>query len=143
MSHLTMTHHPLSIYCCSDDCKEHFPGNTAADFRVHLGETLHIPPHWVCALVDIKIPDSLTSTTYLCCDLCDSSLTGSSGRLPILRRVPINWSSLLPLVYVPVKKDVFNTIQFYLRDNNGRPLSNISGRLECTLLLKPDTPWTT
>ena len=137
-----MSHHPVRIYCSSDDSKENFPGNTAVDFRVNLGETLTIPSNWVCALTDVKIPYQLKETTYLCCDLCDSSLTGNSGRLPILRRVPIKWSSILPLVYVPVKKDFFNTIHFYLRDSKGKPLGDIEGNLECTLVLKPDTPWT-
>lgn len=137
-----MNYQPVRIYCCSEDSKVHFPSNTAADFRVNLSETLAIPNHWVCALTDVKLPQSLKDTTYLCCDLCDSSLTGSSGRLPILRRLPINWSSILPLVYVPVKKDFFNTVHFYLRDTNGKPITQLEGNLECTLVLKPDTPWT-
>lgn len=138
-----MSQQPVRIYCSSEDSKSFFPHNKANDFRVHLGETLHISKCWVCALTDIKIPDSLKETSYLCCDLCDSSLTGNSGRLPILRRIPINWSSLLPLVYIPIKKDFFNSIHFCLRDTDGRPVPDINGVLECTLVLKPESPFTT
>ena len=132
-----MSHHTIHIYCNSEDSKEYYPDNTAVDFRVNLRETLNIPGRWVCALTDIKIPEELNETAFLCCDLCDSSLTVSQGRYPILRRIPIPWSSILPLVYVPVKKDTFNAIHLYLRNSRGGSFtSTIKGTLECTLQLK-------
>ena len=140
--HSVMNHQTVRIYCRSQDSEEHFSDNTAHDFRVNLGETLNIPHHWVCALTDITFSKSLKDTEYLCSDLCDTSVTASSGRLPILRRIPINWTTILPLVCVPVKKEHFNTIHFYLRDTKGKSISHLKGSAECAIVLKPGTPWT-
>jgi hypothetical protein len=131
----------VRIYCSSEDSKIYYPNNTPVDFTIRLEETLHIGKYWVCSLSDIAVPIELKDSAYLCCDLCDTSLTSGSGRLPILRRIPIRWSSILPLVYIPVKKEFINTIHFFLRDVRGRPLTKLEGVLECTLTLKPDTPW--
>lgn len=140
--HFIMNLGSVRVYCCSDDSKALYADNSPSDFIVNLDEILTIPRNWVCALTDISIPPSLTDTSYfLCCDLCDSSVTGGGGRLPILRRVPIPWNSLLPLVYIPVKKEFINSLHFFLRDRRGKPVSKVSGTLECTLILKPNTPW--
>lgn len=141
--HFKMNLSSVNIYCSSDDSKSLYPDNSPSDFIVHLDETLQIPKNWVCALSDISVPSTLPDSSYfLCCDLCDSSITGGSGRHPILRRIPIPWNSVLPLVYLPVKKEFVNSLHFYLRSNTGKAVSKVEGVLECTLLLKPNTPWT-
>lgn len=134
-----MSSRTIHIYCDSEDTL--YPDNVLTDFTVNLGETIYIPSRWVCAVAEIDYPETLRDTCFLCCDLCDSSLTSSSGRLPILRRLPIPKSKWLPLVYVPIKQRQVNKIRFFLKNKEGKSLDSIEGVIRCTLILKPDSPW--
>jgi hypothetical protein len=128
----------IHIYCDSEDTL--YPDNQVTDFTVNLAKTLYIPSRWVCAITEIDYPDTLKDTCFLCCDLCDSSLTTNSRRLPILRRLPVPKSNWLPLVYVPIKQSQVNKIHFFLKNKEGKPLDSITGVIHCTLILKPDSP---
>lgn len=141
------------IYCylSSENSKSHFPQNEAGDFKVQLGERLHLKGGWECALVEFQynlpqIPESDVSEIYICSNLCDSSLIGKA-KLPILRRIPnlINGIDTIQsfdhVFYVPVVQQEFSVVDIYIRDKNLKRLSFDTGSISCTLHFKKRSPF--
>ena len=90
--------------------------------------------------INWNMKDSSIPCFDLCCDVCDTSIVGSSS-LPILRRVHVNrqkknYLMFNPINYIPVIKPFATNIVVYLRGVTADLSSVAFETLNCTLHVK-------
>jgi hypothetical protein len=153
----------------STDCKSLYPNNESYDFKLELGETLHLDQRWSMALCDMSIVDEEhyveeeegkcsveedkcpsvaedNQSLYVCSSLCDTSFVGE-GRECFLRHLLLknikkdeHFTFAHPY-YIPIKVHDLQTIDLYIKDREGNSASFIKGTVTATLHLKSLPFW--
>lgn len=135
----------------STDNKDTYPHNEHYNFRVNLGEELHVDHKWMIGLCDITVSDwdvenKEDRDIYVCSSVCNTSYVGG-GYETFLRYVFLNNEKkqrqfMFPsLYYVPVKVHDLRTIDLYIKDSQGALASFVTGTVTATLHLKPLPFW--
>ena len=127
----------MSIYLVvnSDKSIEYFRNNRPGSFSVHLNKLFHFKENWLVALTEISTTQTFNDYAqfYVYSNICQGSYI--DGELvPLLRRVNFDVGehakTFLHPYYVPVCKQAFTSISFYINDSKQHLTS---------LLIKPVT----
>ena len=112
------------LQLCSDDSKDTYPENTAAEFRVNLPKLLELKGNWECALLDITFWPEVEGTKpdeiYICTNLIANDYAMNSLH-PILKRITVPTNIMtkvtvrLPLrEFKRVTQSTLQTIHMYI-----------------------------
>ena len=136
------------IYTAWDASQQQHPGNRPDDFIVELPQTVPLPGHWKCGLLEVKYSThfnepSDTETIYICCDICDESIV-LGARLPVVRSCSISASLTTVhnlfnnIYYVRTIQEELSSFRIYILDQNLNSVSFKGKTFSCVLHLTKD-----
>ena len=131
-----MEQNSFFIFLSSEDSLSYHPDNTPYNFIVELKESLQIIGEWEVGICDFFCSETISQKCYIFSDIVDYSYVRNSLE-PILRTLmPSNASSSIffPIIfYFPIKVNSLNRIRVYIKDNQMRLLTTLSGAVSLSL----------
>lgn len=125
----------------SDKSLEYFPNNKPSSFSVHLNKLFQFKENWLVALSEISTIQNFNDFTqfYVYSNICQGSYI--DGELvPLLRQVIFdvgdNTKTFERPYYVPVCKQAFTSISFYINDSKQHLSSVLNKPVTVTLHFK-------
>ena len=131
-----MEQNSFFIFLSSEDSLSDHPDNTPSNFIVELKESLQIIGECEVGICDFFCSETISQKCYIFLDIVDYSYVRNSLE-PILRTLmPSNASSSIffPIIfYFPIKVNSLNRIRVYIKDNQMRLLTTLSGAVSLSL----------
>ena len=131
-----MEQNSFFIFLSSEDSLSYHPDNTPSNFIVELKESLQIIGEWEVGICDFFCSETISQKCYIFSDIVDYSYVRNSLE-PILRTLmPSNVSSsdFFPIIfYFLIKVNSLNRIRVYIKDNQMRLLTTLSGAVSLSL----------
>ena len=131
-----MEQNSFFIFLSSEDSLSYHPDNNPYNFIVELKESLQIIGEWEVGICDFFCSETTSQKCYIFSDIVDYSYVRNSLE-PILRTLmPSNASSSIffPIIfYFPIKVNSLNRIRVYIKDNQMRLLTTLSGAVSLSL----------
>ena len=127
----------MYLYLTSDNTI--YQENGPSNFTVRFNSPIILQGQWEVGLVDITGYPSVSGVYYIFSDLCETNLINSES-YPILRKIITSQSFLhyafSPILYVPVCKNVIESVRIYIKDASLQDQSEFKRVLHCTLQLR-------
>jgi hypothetical protein len=100
----------------SDDCKDIYQRNGAAEFTINLDRPLLLNGNWVCSLEEFYyFGDDLPNQVYVCCNIVEESLC---PRIQLLHYIRSAKKLIVTNPYEkPLLFDTINKIQIIILDD--------------------------
>ena len=132
------------VHLSSNTASQYYSSSSGSDFTIPLARPLELPGRWRCWLEYFhctKRPSKQSSPPVIlvCADICADSIVNRRA-LPVVAALSTKYSlkSYLTDSYVTVRSNIFTSINVYLRDEHGDPISVDLGTVSCALHLIQD-----
>ena len=132
----------LFMTVSNKDCKDLHPSNTASHFKVCLDDYMDFTDtHSSCALLDISLTTQGVGNQgrdiYICTNVVSEQRVGNRKesllRLTSVRRDKYQRETFVYPYYIPLKPIRGNTLEIYIRGDDGEMVSFLKGTTTCTL----------
>lgn len=125
------------IYISSEDSMKCFPNNHASQFSVDFPHEIPLKGEWYCSLTEVCLPPNAPDELIICSSILEYAFV-SDSKLPVLRKLykKVRHVEFSQRNYVLVTLRSIQTLDIYVRDKMGRPISFPKGALKCTLHFK-------
>ena len=124
------------IFLSSEDSLSYHQDNAPFNFIVELKERVQLIGEWEVGICDFFCSETIPEKCYIFSDIVDYSYVRNSLE-PLLRSLmPSNASStfIFPKIfYFPIKINSLSRIRIYIKDNQLKLLSTLTGTVSVTL----------